>query len=146
MDNYPEVNVAERECQDWTSSRHDSASSIKKAATITQSPGTTQDSSSTTTNYTSFPSPSSQPILRTASTRSSASSEDKAHRIDAEYARYTDAPPPYSETQYQGKSEQEQSAMRLQDYAKELSRIMGRQIVRGMKIPGRKEGQSEKSG
>jgi hypothetical protein len=54
-------------------------------------------------------------------------------RIDAEYARYTDAPPPFSEKQYEGKSPDEQSQMRVTDYAKEISRMMGRQLVRGLK-------------
>jgi hypothetical protein len=44
-----------------------------------------------------------------------------------------DAPPPYSEQQYEGKSEDEQSKMRMADYAKEIKRIMGRQLVQGLK-------------
>ncbi|KAH7380158.1 hypothetical protein BKA66DRAFT_368563, partial [Pyrenochaeta sp. MPI-SDFR-AT-0127] len=53
--------------------------------------------------------------------------------IEAELARYMDAPPPYSEKQYEGKSEEEQSNMRKRDYARELSRMMGRQLVRGLR-------------
>lgn len=57
----------------------------------------------------------------------------KVERLEAEYARYTDAPPPYSEKAYEGKSEAESTKMRMGDYAKELSRMMGRQLVRGLK-------------
>lgn len=59
--------------------------------------------------------------------------EQTAQKLKAEFARYTDAPPPYSEEQYADKTEEQQLCMRTHDYAKELSRIMGRQLVRGLK-------------
>lgn len=62
----------------------------------------------------------------------------KVEQLEAEYARYTDAPPPYEEKAYEGKSEAERTRMRMGDYAKELSRMMGRQLVRGLKA-GEKE-------
>lgn len=57
----------------------------------------------------------------------------KSHSVEAEYKRYIDAPPPYSEKAYEGKSEEEQTNMRMKDYARELSRIMGRQLVKDLK-------------
>ncbi len=57
------------------------------------------------------------------------SSED----IEEAFARYTDASPPCEESQYAGKSEEEQANMRRRDYAKELSRMMGRQLVEGLR-------------
>ncbi|KAJ4377780.1 hypothetical protein N0V83_000610 [Neocucurbitaria cava] len=145
MDRYPQVKVSERECphEDFSSSRHDSGSSINKAA-LQRSLDTNshnQDSSALP-QYTSFPPPSNHSQQRTDSTNSSKSSPDEEtdQRIDAEFARYTDAPPPYSEKQYEGKSEQETSNMRMKDYAKEISRMMGRQLVRGLKT-----GKSDKS-
>lgn len=142
MDHYPEFNVSERECprEDWSSSRHDSASSINKAA-IQHSIETKSDSqeSDAPPQYTSFPTPSihseAQPVSRSDSVYDTSSDEKdiKSNSIEAEYARYTDAPPPYSAKQYEGKSEEERSSMRKRDYARELSRMMGRQLVRGLK-------------
>ncbi|CAO2648000.1 Nn.00g089220.m01.CDS01 [Neocucurbitaria sp. VM-36] len=145
MDRYPEVNVSERECarEDWSSSRHDSASSINKAAIQRSLDNKSHDQEAPAPpRYTSFPPPSTHSQQRTDSTTSSKSSsnEDKVQRLDAEFARYTDAPPPYSEQQYEGKSEQERTNMRMKDYAKEISRMMGRQLVRGLKT-----GQNDKS-
>jgi hypothetical protein len=54
-------------------------------------------------------------------------------KIEADFAQYTDAPPPYSSKQYEGKSEEQQHRMRVADYAKELNRQMGRQLVKGLK-------------
>lgn len=68
------------------------------------------------------------PALRNDSVHS-----DASQNLAAEYARYTDAPPPYSEKQYEGKSEEQQTKMRMADYAKELKRMMGSQLVRGLK-------------
>ncbi|KAF2828437.1 hypothetical protein CC86DRAFT_273672, partial [Ophiobolus disseminans] len=51
----------------------------------------------------------------------------------AEYAHFTDAPPPFSEKQYEGKSEEQQTKMRRADYAKEINRMMGKQLVAGLK-------------
>lgn len=67
------------------------------------------------------------------STLPDASTADKAQTIEAEYAQYTHAPPPYTEKQYEGKSEDEQNAMRTKDYAKEISRVMGHQLVKDLK-------------
>ncbi|KAF2445298.1 hypothetical protein P171DRAFT_521309 [Karstenula rhodostoma CBS 690.94] len=47
-----------------------------------------------------------------------------------------DAPPPYREEDFQGKSKDEVSKMRKRDYAVQISRMMGRQLVRGMKGEG----------
>lgn len=59
--------------------------------------------------------------------------EQTAEKLKAEFARYTDAPPPFTEEQYENKSEEQQLSMRAHDYAKELSRMMGRQLVMGLK-------------
>ncbi|KAL6711205.1 hypothetical protein ACN47E_005736 [Coniothyrium glycines] len=131
MDHYPQVKVNERECprEDWASSRHDSASSVNKGVVVTTHTAETPAAS----HYTSFPSPSAHSARRTDSSNSSGSPHAKSRTIEALYARYTDAPPPYSEKQYEGKSNDEQTTMRMTDYAKELSRIMGKQLVKGLK-------------
>jgi hypothetical protein len=142
MDQYPEISVNERECQDWTSSRHDSASSVAKTTTTTDNPTRDDTAASTSkkeersSSYHSFPSPSTHSSDNSAHRTDSSSSTggDQSKRIEAEYARYTDAPPPYTEKQYEGKTEGEQNNMRMTDYAKEISRMMGRQLVRGLKI------------
>jgi hypothetical protein len=83
--------------------------------------------------YTSFPPPSNSSLHRINSAHSIPSTPDKTHTIEAEYAQYTDAPPPYTKNQYEGKSENEQNTMRSKDYAKEISRMMGHQLVRSLK-------------
>jgi hypothetical protein len=83
--------------------------------------------------YTSFPPPSNSSLQRINSAHSITSTADKTHTIEAEYAQYTDAPPPYTENQYEDKSENEQNTMRSKDYAKEISWMMGRQLVRSLK-------------
>ncbi|KAI4642753.1 uncharacterized protein J4E78_010084 [Alternaria triticimaculans] len=147
MDHYPEVSVNERETpSSMLSSRHDSASSIAKAAAAGQRPSgatTTDDSAARNSSYTSFPSPSTHSHSSNHSAHrsdSSLSSNSNLQRIEAEYARYTDAPPPYSEKAYEGKSDDERNSMRMTDYAKEISRMMGRQLVRGLKIDEREKG------
>ncbi|KAI4700684.1 hypothetical protein J4E81_003646 [Alternaria sp. BMP 2799] len=147
MDHYPEVSVNERETpSSMLSSRHDSASSIAKAAAAGQRPSgasTTDDSAARNSSYTSFPSPSthshSSNHSSTHRSDSSSSSNSNLQRIEAEYARYTDAPPPYSEKAYEGKSDDERCNMRMTDYAKEISRMMGRQLVRGLKVDEREK-------
>jgi hypothetical protein len=89
-------------------------------------------------HWTQFPSNSSAAsshILSRNNSSSSSTTEEQAvtHHIEAEYAQYTDAPPPFTEDQYEGKTEDEQSRMRRVDYAKELNRMMGRQLVKGLK-------------
>ncbi|KAF1842067.1 uncharacterized protein K460DRAFT_358738 [Cucurbitaria berberidis CBS 394.84] len=142
MDRYPEVKVSERECprEDWTSSRHDSGNSVNKAEMQHSSAHDTdahkQEASTLQQQYTSFAPPSNnsqQQSDDSMASTSSSSNEINSTAIDAEYARYTDAPPPYSEKQYEGKSEQETSDMRMSDYAKEISRMMGRQLVKDLK-------------
>ncbi len=59
--------------------------------------------------------------------------DETAEKIKAEFARYTDAPPPYSKQEYENKTEEQTLNMMTQDYAKELSRMMGRQLVRGLR-------------
>jgi len=105
MDSYPSVTVSEREC----ASRHPSNSS-KASTTISSHEG------------------QHAPTLRNDSAQSEASIT-----LAAEYLHYTDAPPPYSEKQYEGKSEEQQNKMRMADYAKEINRQMGKQLVTGLK-------------
>ncbi|RAR07963.1 hypothetical protein DDE82_002626 [Stemphylium lycopersici] len=151
MDHYPEVRVNERETPtSRISSRHDSASSVAKAAVAPQSSSNTntqtKDDSTAprSSSYHSFPSPSTHSSdLSAYRSNSSSSANSNLQRIEAEYARYTDAPPPYSEKQYEGKTNDEQTSMRMTDYAKELSRMMGRQLVRGLKIDERQKGRKE---
>jgi hypothetical protein len=71
--------------------------------------------------------------MRNDSANSTTDETAKSRHIEAEYSQYTNAPPPYSEKQYEGKSEEQQTQMRMTDYAKELKRMMGRQLVRGLK-------------
>lgn len=132
MDHYPEVNISEREC----ASRRSSSSSNTRSL---QQTSTSKDDNLAPPHYISFPSPShvaDQERLRTDSVHS-VSSDSKARPLEAELARYTDAPPPYSKKQYEGKSEDEKSRMRMVDYAREVSRMMGRQLAKGLK--GEKE-------
>lgn len=136
MDQYPELNVNERE--DRSSSRHDSGNSVSKA-TVHQTNSQHED-----TQYTSFPPPSTHSSHRSNSSNSDTSTGEKSQQIEAEYARYTDAPPPYSEKQYEGKSDDEQNNMRMTDYAKEISRQMGRQLVTGLKTEQMKESSEAK--
>jgi hypothetical protein len=132
MDNYPQFDVSEREC----SSRRDSTSSSINKVSLQHSLDnkTSQDGHLAPPQYTSFPPPSNaseQERLRNDSVHSTSNTDEI--KIEAEYAQYTDAPPPYSEKQYEGKSEEQQTKMRMADYAKELKRMMGRQLVRGLK-------------
>lgn len=55
-----------------------------------------------------------------------------AEELKAKFSRYIDAPPPYSDEQYEDKTEEQQFNMKTHDYAKELSRIMGQQFIRGL--------------
>ncbi|KAG9192885.1 hypothetical protein G6011_11619 [Alternaria panax] len=142
MDHYLEVSVNEREDpSSEISSRHDSSSSVAKASGAGRQRPSTVDSQDSTvarsSSYHSFPSPSTHRSDSDFSTYSS------AQRIDAEYAQYTDAPPPYSEKQYEGKSADEQNNMRMKDYAKEISRMMGRQLVRGLKFDDKEKEKNE---
>lgn len=153
MDHYPEVNVQVQE-QPSSASRHDSASSITKAANFHSPPSLvpsrqpSHNMSSTTTS--SYPvaqhrtSSNSPPLNETAQQAelqadqqerkdSIHTDEETAEKLKAEFARYTDAPPPYSEEQYADKTEEQQLSMRTHDYAKEISRMMGRQLVRGLR-------------
>jgi hypothetical protein len=132
MDRHPEINVREYKFArgNSTSSQDGSVHSITNAAI--------QHTIETKFNlpdnrYTSLRTPSNSSLHRINSAHFIASTADKTHTIEAEYAQYTDAPPPYTENQYKGKSENEQNAMRSKDYAKEISRMMGRQLVRGLK-------------
>jgi len=115
--------------------RHASASSDKDATPPSHSKKSTPEQ---VTGYTSFPSPSAASHRTHSATSHSSSSKEASLRIEAKYARYTDAPPQYTEQQYQGKSEEEQISMRISDYAKEISRAMGRQLVRGLNTAQRR--------
>jgi hypothetical protein len=136
MDHYPQVNVEEREC---ASRRDSNASSINKTSMQHSLNHKTHESHLVPPQYTSFPSPDNhdgdeQHRDRNDSFHSTADEDEaKSQHIEAEYARYTDAPPPYSEKQYEGKSEEQQVQMRMADYAKEIKRMMGKQLVRGLK-------------
>jgi hypothetical protein len=134
MDSYPQFDVSEREC---LSRRASNSSSINKASLQHSLDNKTQNGHLAPPQYTSFPPPSNaseQQWIRNDSVHSTTNEDQpKPEQIEAEYAQYTDAPPPYSEKQYEGKSEEQQTKMRMADYAKELKRMMGRQLVRGLK-------------
>lgn len=146
MDHYPEINVSEREC---ASRQPSSSSSLNNGATQVHISQSTQNGQLAPPVYTSFPPPSSsntaseqeqhyneeQPHLRTDSVHSSSdsSSSPTKSRMEADLQRYTNAPPPYSAKQYEGKSEEVQNKMRMADYAKEIKRMMGRQLARGIR-------------
>jgi hypothetical protein len=132
MDRYPDISVREHKSarENSTSSLHGSVDSVTNAAI--------QHTIETKLNlpggrYTSFPPPSNSSLDRINSANSTASASDTTYTIEAEYAQYTDAPPPYTDKQYEGKSESDQNTMRSEDYAKEISRMMGRQLVRSLK-------------
>jgi hypothetical protein len=132
MEHYSEISVREYEFarENSISSQHGSVHSVTNAAiqhTIETKLNLPDD------RYTSFPPPSNSSLQRINSAHSITSTADKTHTIEAEYAQYTDAPPPYTENQYEDKSENEQNTMRSKDYAKEISWMMGRQLVRSLK-------------
>ena len=139
MDHYPEVNVSEREC---SSSRNSTTSSIVASS----KPGDQSSAQPTRLHATSFPSPpsngSDQQRTRNDSVHSDSSihqdsksqdSQQASRVVEAEFARYLDAPPPYSEQAYEGKTESERAQMKMVDYARTISRMMGRQLVRGLR-------------
>ncbi|KAH7400789.1 hypothetical protein DE146DRAFT_475717 [Phaeosphaeria sp. MPI-PUGE-AT-0046c] len=134
MDHYPEVTISEREC---ASRRPSNSSSLNN----TQPTQNIRDGQLAPPIYTSFPPPSNvtekdqqEQRLRTDSVHSTEqSSSPTKSKMEADLQRYTDAPPPYSATQYEGKSEEVQNKMRMADYAKELKRMMGRQLAKGLK-------------
>jgi hypothetical protein len=144
MDHYPEVNVEEREYPS-SASRHDSASSVTKASDFHSPPSLvpSRQPSHTMSAATSDASAQQQPSSNSPTLNATEQDQRKdsiihtndetAEKIKAEFARYTDAPPPYSEQQYENKTEEQALNMRTQDYAKELSRMMGRQLVKGLK-------------
>jgi hypothetical protein len=130
MDHYPEViNVQDRE----RVSRLDSDDSLKKASLQHILDDKTPDGSPALLKYAMLPPPSQ----RNDSGTSTASTPDedgaRSAGIDAEWAQYTDAPPSFSEQQYEGKSEVQQNDMRRADYAKEIQRMMGKQLVKDLK-------------
>lgn len=153
MDHYPEVNVEVQE-HPSSASRHDSASSVAKAADFHSPPSlvpsrqpsrnmssTTAPSNTSTQQRTSSDAPTSAAATQHAEQQTEQqerkdsihTDEQTAERLKSEFARYTDAPPPYSEEQYADKTEEQQLSMRTHDYAKELSRMMGHQLVRGLR-------------
>lgn len=141
MDHYPEVNILERECprEDWASSRHHSDSSDNKASIRTSLDEKSDSQESLPPpQYTSFPTPSIESEEKQHSRSDSVheisndDAETKAEIIEAVTALYADAPPPYSKKQYEGKSEEQKRIMRMRDYARALSRMMGRQLVSGL--------------
>lgn len=152
MDHYPEVNVEVQE-HPSSASRHDSASSVAKAADFHSPPSlvpsrqpshnmssTTAPSNTSTQQRTSSDPPTSDATEQQVEQQEQQDRKDSIHtdeqtaqKLKAEFARYTEAPPPYSEEQYADKTEEQQLSMRTHDYAKELSRMMGRQLVRGLR-------------
>jgi len=152
MDHYPEVNVEVQE-HPSSASRHDSASSVTKAADFHSPPSlvpsrqpshnmssTTAPSNTSTQQHTSLDPATSDATEQQFEQQEQQDRKDSIHtdeqtaqKLKAKFARYTDAPPPYSEEQYADKTEEQQLSMRTHDYAKELSRMMGRQLVRGLK-------------
>jgi hypothetical protein len=130
MDQYPELSVDER---------HDSAAFIAKAAAQQSAikPQTTAE------RMLSYESRSSDISVHRSDSNFSIGESDQ--RIDAEYARYTDAPPPFMEKEYEGKDEEEQTHMRMTDYAKEISRMMGRQLVTGLKTDASEKAKSDEN-
>lgn len=133
MDHYPEVTISEREC---ASRQPSNASSLSK----TQLAQNTRDGQLAPPVYTSFPPPGNtseqeqqEQRLRTDSVHSNSSISATKSKVEADLKQYTNAPPPYSAKQYEGKSEEVQNKMRMADYAKELKRMMGRQLAKGIK-------------
>lgn len=132
MDRYPKVNVRVSNITlgNLTTSRHSSEDRATNAA-IQHTIETKLNLSEN--KYASFLAPNNTSPYRIKSTLPDAATADKPQIIEADYAQYTDAPPPYTEKQYEGKSEDEQNVMRIKDYTKEISRLMGQQLVRGTK-------------
>lgn len=129
MDNPQDTSIQQRNDahEEWNAARHDSANSVKQNNTQ-RSGDKSHDEDS---RYTTFSLPTN------LSERTDSSISDRSYNgsnpIDIKYAQYTEAPVMYTEEQYEGKTEEEQSHMRMTDYAKEISRMMGHQIVRGLK-------------
>lgn len=146
MDHYPEVKVEEREFP-TSASRHDSASSVTKAANFHSPPSLVPSrqsshimangTSNTSAEQQSFSNPprsdATEPQMSPRKDSLVHTNDETAEKIKAEFARYTDAPPPYSKQEYENKTEEQTLNMMTQDYAKELSRMMGRQLVRGLR-------------
>lgn len=148
MDHYPRVNVQVQE-HPSSASRHDSASSVSKEADFHSPPSLVPSRQpSQTMSSTINHSNASEQQRRTSDppTSDAAAPQERkdsihtdgqtAEKLKTEFARYTDAPPPFSEEQYENKTEEQQLNMRAHDYAKELSRMMGRQFVLGLKTSG----------
>lgn len=133
MDHYHEVNVSEREYPS-SASRHDSASSVNNPAEYHSPPELIGPAGQKQTQQRSISESVSTPTERKDSVQAIVMDDAGEKQLAAHIAQYTDAPPPYSQKQYEGKSEDEVSKMRMVDYAKEISRQMGRQLMRGVKI------------
>ncbi|KAJ8117237.1 hypothetical protein OPT61_g1521 [Boeremia exigua] len=145
MDHYPEVNVEVQE-QPSSASRHDSASSVTKAADFHSPPSlvpsrqsshimaSTATASNASTEHQTASTPSTSNATESQERKDSVHTDEQTvEKLKTEFARYTDAPPPFSEQEYENKSEEQQLSMRAHDYAKELSRMMGRQLVGGLR-------------
>ncbi|KAF1365304.1 hypothetical protein EJ07DRAFT_150818 [Lizonia empirigonia] len=158
MDHYPEVNVEEREYPS-SASRHDSASSVTKASDFhsppslipSRQPSHTMSSTCTLSNPSVQQQANSNPPSPGATEQqerkdSIHTDEQTAEKLKAEFARYLDAPPPFTEQQYEDKTEEQQLSMRTQDYAKELSRMMGRQLVKGLKTSDTEQAVEDSAG
>src|SRR5690242_7888385 len=116
MDHYPEINVEVQE-QPSSASRHDSASSVMKAAEL-HSPPSIVSSRQPSHTMTSAAAPSDtsnqqQTNSNPATSDDTESQERKdsvhtdeqtAQKLKVEFARYTDAPPPFTEGEYENKT------------------------------------------
>lgn len=148
MDHYPEVNVEVQE-QPSSASRHDSASSVTKGTDFHSPPSiisSRQPSHIMNSTVTLSDTSNEQQINQNSSIPDASEPQDRkdsvhtdeqtAQKLKAEFSRYTDAPPPFTKDEYENKTEEQQLSMRSHDYAKEISRLMGRQFVRGLKTDG----------
>jgi hypothetical protein len=151
MDQYPKVNVEVQE-HPSTPSRHDSASSLNKhldfhsppSLVTSRQPSQTMSSTTNNSNISEQQQTTANPP--TSNNTAPQEHDDSSHadgrttkELKAKFARYIDAPPPYSDEQFEDKTEEQQINMRAHDYAKELSRTMGQQFVRGLNANNTKE-------
>ncbi|KAF2133363.1 hypothetical protein P153DRAFT_281995, partial [Dothidotthia symphoricarpi CBS 119687] len=133
MGHYPEIRVSEHEHSDL---RHDSASSVTKSKVSRAPPTQRLDSNDTLPESVSSPDSAQHLIDSDSAEVDTVGDMDlNSHTVEAEYRRYTHAPPPYSEDAYDGKTEDEQNGMRIRDYAREISRQMGKQLVKDLTSP-----------
>ncbi|KAJ4305530.1 hypothetical protein N0V90_001061 [Kalmusia sp. IMI 367209] len=132
MDQIPKPHVAIRELSNTSSSSASASNSDmhpKQRSHRDSSPSLSKTSSESTRHSSDAPPSPSRRYGTNGESQNSVSPT-------AEYARTTafdpDAPPAYREQDFVGKSSEEVKRMRKRDYAVEISRLMGRQLVRGL--------------